>query len=187
MLLARVCRCLPRWLQGTRCLSSTPDTLRRKLRNAYYAGYRAPLRSTPLVELPLGAVRPQGWLKQLALQAAGFHGHLGEISQFLRKDGNAWLSADGCGRPRLGRGPVLAQGLSADGLLAGRSAADRGSQPVDQGSSEQPAEGRLVRPGAGQQHGRAARKANTTCGRTWSCCSACRLTTNTRRTRASST
>ena len=48
-------------------------------RNAYYAGYREPLRSTPLVELPVGAVRPLGWLrKQLTLQAAGFHGHLGD-------------------------------------------------------------------------------------------------------------
>jgi hypothetical protein len=67
-------------------------------RNTHYAGYRAPLQSTPLVELPLGAVRPQGWLKkQLALQAAGFHGKLGEISRFLKKDGNAWLSTDGSG------------------------------------------------------------------------------------------
>ena len=67
-------------------------------RNAHYAGYRSPLQSTPLVELPLGAVRPQGWLKkQLALQAAGFHGQLREISHFLQKDGNAWLSADGSG------------------------------------------------------------------------------------------
>ncbi|MHB8865124.1 MAG: beta-L-arabinofuranosidase domain-containing protein [Pirellulaceae bacterium] len=67
-------------------------------RNAYYAGYREPLRSTPLVELPVGAVRPQGWLrKQLTLQAAGFHGQLGEISRFLLKEGNAWLSPTGAG------------------------------------------------------------------------------------------
>ena len=67
-------------------------------RNQNYAGYREPLRSTPLVELPVGVVKPRGWLlKQLELQAAGFHGHLGEISRFLRKDGNAWLSPDGTG------------------------------------------------------------------------------------------
>jgi hypothetical protein len=67
-------------------------------RNAYYAWSREPLRSTPLVELPVGAVRPQGWLrKQLTLQAAGFHGHLGEISRFLGKEGNAWLSPTGTG------------------------------------------------------------------------------------------
>ena len=31
------------------------------------------------------------------LQAEGFHGHLGEISRFLKKEGNAWLSQDGRG------------------------------------------------------------------------------------------
>ncbi len=68
-------------------------------RNVHYPGYRAPLVSTPLVELPLGAVQPHGWLrKQLELQAAGFHGHLGEISQFLQKKDNAWLSSAGHGK-----------------------------------------------------------------------------------------
>ncbi len=67
-------------------------------RNSHYAGYRAPLHSTPLVELPVGAVEPRGWLRrQLVLQAEGFHGHLGEISRFLKKEGNAWLSPEGVG------------------------------------------------------------------------------------------
>ena len=67
-------------------------------RNDFYAGYRAPLLSTPLVELPVGTVTPRGWLrKQLALQAAGCHGHLGEISRFLTKKDNAWLSPQGQG------------------------------------------------------------------------------------------
>ncbi len=67
-------------------------------RNAYYPSNRAPLHATPLVELPLGAVKPAGWLrKQLELQAAGFHGHLGDISRFLKKDGNAWLDPQGAG------------------------------------------------------------------------------------------
>lgn len=51
-----------------------------------------------LIKLPIAAIAPGGWLrKQLELQAAGFHGHLGEISQFLRKDNNAWLSPTGEG------------------------------------------------------------------------------------------
>ena len=46
----------------------------------------------------MGAVQPRGWLrKQLELQAAGFHGHLGEISRFLKKEGNAWLNPKGEG------------------------------------------------------------------------------------------
>ena len=67
-------------------------------RNRHYAGNREPLLPSPLVKLPVCAVQPKGWLcKQLELQAAGFHGHLGEISTFLRKHKNAWLSADGQG------------------------------------------------------------------------------------------
>jgi hypothetical protein len=69
-----------------------------KPRNPFYVGNRAPLRPTPLLRLPNGSVKPKGWLrKQLELQAAGFHGHLGEISGFLRKKGNAWLDPKGRG------------------------------------------------------------------------------------------
>ena len=74
---------------------STPDTTGT---NAFYAGNRPPLQPSPLIELPMGAVRPEGWLRrQLELQNAGFHGHLTEISAYLRKAGNAWLEPSGKG------------------------------------------------------------------------------------------
>ena len=64
----------------------------------HYAANRPPLSPSPVVRLPLGAVRPAGWLKrQLELQADGFHGHLTEISGFLNKENNAWLSKTGEG------------------------------------------------------------------------------------------
>ncbi len=64
----------------------------------HYAGNRAPLAASPLVKLPVGAVRPSGWLKkQLELQAEGFHGRLTEISPFLKKENNSWLSKTGVG------------------------------------------------------------------------------------------
>ena len=67
--------------------------------NSHYVSNRAPLQPSPLIELPIGAVRPAGWLRrQLELQNAGFHGHLPEISKFLKKDGNAWLDSTGQGR-----------------------------------------------------------------------------------------
>jgi hypothetical protein len=67
--------------------------------NGFYVANRAPLQPSPLIELPIGAVRPEGWLRrQLELQNAGFHGHLTEISAFLKKDGNAWLDTTGKGR-----------------------------------------------------------------------------------------
>lgn len=65
---------------------------------AHYVENRAPLAPCPLVKLPIRAIEPRGWLRQqLALQMAGFHGHLGEISPFLKKEGNAWLSPEGRG------------------------------------------------------------------------------------------
>jgi len=64
----------------------------------YYVFNRSPLQPSALVKLPIGAIRPEGWLRhQLELQAEGMMGHLGEISPFLAKEGNAWLSADGVG------------------------------------------------------------------------------------------
>ena len=64
-----------------------------------HVGNRAPLQPSSLVRLPPQAVRPDGWLKaMLRMQADGFHGHLQEISEFLKKDGNAWLSKDGRGQ-----------------------------------------------------------------------------------------
>ncbi len=72
-----------------------PDTGRR---NSYYVGNREPLLQSPLVKLPIGSIEPQGWLrKQLELQADGFFGHLTELSRFLVKENNPWLSPKGEG------------------------------------------------------------------------------------------
>jgi hypothetical protein len=63
-----------------------------------YVANRPPLKPSALIKLPIGSIEPQGWLHhQLRLQADGFHGHLTEISSFLKKDGNAWLDAEGHG------------------------------------------------------------------------------------------
>jgi hypothetical protein len=63
-----------------------------------YTANRAPLAASRLIELPFGAVKPAGWLRrQLQLQADGFHGHLTEISGFLKKEKNAWLDRQGVG------------------------------------------------------------------------------------------
>ncbi len=63
-----------------------------------YVGNVAPLELSRYQKLPIGSVKPGGWLKrQLVLEADGFSGRLGELSGFLKKDGNAWLSPDGKG------------------------------------------------------------------------------------------
>src|SRR4051794_36703665 len=67
-------------------------------RNEYTIGNRAPLAPIPFRKLPVGSITPRGWLRtQLELEAKGFIGHLTEISGFLKKENNAWLSPTGDG------------------------------------------------------------------------------------------
>ena len=64
--------------------------------NAYYPSPGAPLLPQQLVKLPAGSIRPEGWIRrQLELQKDGLCGHLGEISAWLQKEDNAWLSTGG--------------------------------------------------------------------------------------------
>ncbi len=67
--------------------------------NTLYPGNRAPLKELPLVKLPAGAIEPGGWLGvQLKRMADGFTGRLPELSQYCRREGNAWLDPRGEGR-----------------------------------------------------------------------------------------
>lgn len=67
--------------------------------NSYYVGNKSPLLHSPLIKLPIGAIEPKGWLREkLVMQINGFHGHLEEISKFLKKENNAWLSSEGKGK-----------------------------------------------------------------------------------------
>src|ERR1039457_997615 len=67
--------------------------------NQFYLGNRAPLEPARFMALPSGAVQPRGWLLEfLKRQRAGLCGNLGEISAWLQKDDNAWLSKNGKGK-----------------------------------------------------------------------------------------
>ena len=67
--------------------------------NDYYTSNRAPLLPSVLVKLPVGLIEPRGWLLEtLNRQRDGLTGHLTEISAWLQKDNNAWLSPDGRGK-----------------------------------------------------------------------------------------
>jgi Beta-L-arabinofuranosidase, GH127 len=67
--------------------------------NVNYIGNRAPLEPSRFIMLPVDAVEPQGWLREfLNRQRGGLTGHLGEISAWLQKEDNAWLSKNGKGK-----------------------------------------------------------------------------------------
>lgn len=64
--------------------------------NVNYISNRAPLQPLHFIKLPVGSVQPQGWVRRyLELQREGLTGHLGEISAWLEKKNNAWLTNGG--------------------------------------------------------------------------------------------
>lgn len=72
-----------------------PDTLST---NHYYVSNRAPLKPSVLIKLPVGNIKPEGWLKEyLYRQKNGLTGNLGKISAWLQKENNAWLDKNGQG------------------------------------------------------------------------------------------
>ncbi len=86
--------------------------------NDFYVGNRPPLTPSPFIKLPIGAIEPEGWVRrQLELQADGFHGHLTEISSFLKKQGNAWLSPAGEGQHGWEEPPYWLKGFSNCGYI----------------------------------------------------------------------
>jgi len=61
-----------------------------------YVNNRAPLRQQSFIKLPVGSIHPTGWVgRYLELQRDGLTGHLGEISAWLDKENNAWLTSGG--------------------------------------------------------------------------------------------
>ncbi|WP_460669965.1 beta-L-arabinofuranosidase domain-containing protein [Larkinella ripae] len=74
-----------------------------------YAGSRAPLHQNPYQELPLGAIKPQGWLREMLVrQKNGATGKLDQLYPLVMNNRNGWLGGDG---DQWERGPYWIDGL----------------------------------------------------------------------------
>ena len=81
--------------KNTVTIVDKPATLHQ---NSFYLNNYAPLVQNCFLKLPVTAVKPKGWLREyLIRQKNGLTGNLGEISAWLQKENNAWLSKDGKG------------------------------------------------------------------------------------------
>jgi hypothetical protein len=88
--------------------------------NSFYVSNRKPLIPSPFIKLPIRAIKPKGWvLKQLRLEANGYTGHLLEISKFLKKEDNAWLSPKGEGHSPWEEVPYWLKGYCNLGYVLG--------------------------------------------------------------------
>ncbi len=87
--------------------SSSSDISTNK--EANYLQNRSPLKTKPYLELPLGTIKPRGWLlTQLESMKTGLTGHLDELYPEVVGDRNGWLGGDGDGWER---GPYWIDGL----------------------------------------------------------------------------
>lgn len=76
---------------------------------ASYHNSRAPLRENPYIELPLGNIKPQGWLKEMLVrQKNGATGKLDQLYPKVMNHRNGWLGGDG---DQWERGPYWLDGL----------------------------------------------------------------------------
>ena len=67
--------------------------------NKHYVSNRLPLQPSKLIKIPVGSIKPKGWLLEyFNRQKKGLTGRLGEISAWLDKKDNAWLSKSGKGK-----------------------------------------------------------------------------------------
>lgn len=85
------------------------STLSMAVGNTYYIHNRYPLANNPYLELPIGDIKPQGWLlEQLRRQKTGLTGNLDEVYPQVVGKRNAWLGGDG---DTWERGPYWIDGL----------------------------------------------------------------------------
>lgn len=74
-----------------------------------YLSNRAPLHPNAYLELPLGAIKPKGWLREMLVrQKEGATGNLDKLYPLVMNNRNGWLGGDG---DQWERGPYWIDGL----------------------------------------------------------------------------
>jgi DUF1680 family protein len=96
-------------------------------RNTHYVTNRTPLSAQPYTELPIGAIKPKGWmLDQLQRQRDGLTGNLDEVYPKVVGQTNGWLGGDGDGWER---GPYWLDGMVPLAYLLGDDQLKEKAQP----------------------------------------------------------
>lgn len=86
-----------------------PKTAPKSAPATVYLNNRLPLRPNPYIELPLGAIKADGWLKEMLVrQKTGATGQLDELYPTVMGSRNGWLGGDG---DQWERGPYWLDGL----------------------------------------------------------------------------
>jgi hypothetical protein len=97
--------------------ADSPPTDRR---TTLYVSNREPLAPSPLVKLPVGAIKPKGWLRhQLDLMRDGMPGRLSEVSPWCKFEGNAWVDPRGKGHSGWEEMPYWLKGFGDLGRVTG--------------------------------------------------------------------
>ncbi|HOX55358.1 MAG TPA: glycoside hydrolase family 127 protein [Candidatus Paceibacterota bacterium] len=108
-----------------------------------YTGNREPLMPSPLIKLPIGSIKPRGWLRhQLELEAKGMTGRLEEISKWCKFEGNAWADPQGQGHSGWEELPYWLKGYGDLGYVLGDPAITKNARRwVDAVLASQEADG----------------------------------------------
>lgn len=105
------------WGQDSSRIKTCP-VLPAEGKNSFTIGNREPLLPSPLIKLPVKAVKPRGWLRnQLELMASGMVGHLNELSSWCKAEGSAWMSRTGEGEHGWEELPYWLKGFGDLGYL----------------------------------------------------------------------
>lgn len=105
------------------------ETLETRFDSSEPLAERAPLQPASMSRLPLGSIKPTGWLeRQLRLQAVGLTGHSEELYDALQSD-SGWLGGDGDGWEKA---PYYIRGLVSLGhTLGDETLIDRSTKWID--------------------------------------------------------